>query len=523
MKTFLFVLTIAFAVVLAGCATPMQRDVHREIENDAEAAAALHRGAATTPAPLYRKVDTPVVFGAPLTAPPAPAADRVLEQPITYAHGADGTLAEAVGYLSRATGIAMRVTPDAVSRASHTLGAGDDTAVGFAFSSQGSLRQVLDLLAARTGTSWRWSDNAVHVFYLDTRTFEVALLPSNIRDTGVITNTTQAGGSGGGSGGGGGEGGAGESQVTTVGGNSQTTEVTYQMEFFTDAERQIKTLLSADGMVAVSPSTASITVRDNAIVLEAVRGYIDSINTRLTRQVEIQLTILTVTQSDTDSFGINWDIVRQGLGDFYRVDALSTADGPLDTNTIQATVVDPNSPWQGSRLLIEALRQQANASIKRNSIVQAMNNQPVRVQTATQDTFLVNRTTTVVPQGGTTQSSFTTLQQTTGLSLTLLPRILDDERVLLQVQGSISAPLVPKRVDADGVELELPRTSLDDIFERAILRTGSTLVLTGIEQSDVSDDARGIGSARFSLFGGGQRASKAKRLVVIVLSPRIKM
>lgn len=521
--TFRLVL-LAGTLLLCACSPRLQREVREEIASDLERAQA-HQAAAAAP-PVYRELAAPsggeLLFGeavmSDVAAPPA-----ALEQWIRYGQGPDQPLASAAPALSDQLGLPVRVTQDAIDQANRVLGGGEAAAGGlaqehgFAFQAEGKAHAVLDQLVGRLGLSWRYDDGAVRIYYLDTRTFDLELLQSDISDKGTITNASTAGGAGQG-GGGGGEGGAQPSSVTLESGNSQTTSVNYDFKFFEDAERQVKAFLSPLGTVAVNKSFGTLTVRDHAGVLESVEAFVNDANDRLTREVQIELTIMTITESNSDGFGVDWNLLRQN-GEF-RIGANTFGDAPLDSNAITATIIDPTSAFAGSSVVVEALSKHANASVKKRQQFRAMNHQLVRLQNALQDAFVVGRTTTLIPDAG-AQTTITTMQQTTGLSLTLLPRILDDDTVLLQVQGSLSTPLASKRVEADGVELELPRTSIDDVLQRARVKSGSTLVLTAVEHDDIGAEERGVGSPRFFGFGGGKRATKARRLVLILLTPRI--
>lgn len=62
--------------------------------------------------------------------------------------------------------------------------------------------------------------------------------------------------------------------------------------------------------------------------------------------------------------------------------------------------------------------------------------------------------------------------------------------------------------------------SLDDFVQRARLKTGETLVLTGVDQTDRQTQDRGIGSPKFKLLGGSANARDNNRMLVILLTVR---
>lgn len=77
--------------------------------------------------------------------------------------------------------------------------------------------------------------------------------------------------------------------------NTQNTAVASRLSVYTSIEEAIKVMLSPYGKVLASPATGSITVVDTPDSLDRIATYIDRENKSLSRQIAINVTVLSVT------------------------------------------------------------------------------------------------------------------------------------------------------------------------------------------------------------------------------------
>lgn len=502
-------LTAVLSLCLAACATPHQARVRTALDEHVSATQQHITDASVASADaLYRTVDTPYIGGDPIALDPQASLPQ-LNRPITYGQG-EGLLADAAHYIGQSAGISITLTPDAQA---HTATA------SFPFpTTTAPLREVLDRICALTGTSWTEQGEAISIYRLATKTFAVEVTYTPIAQEGVITNAsglTQGAGQSSS-----GNGASAQSASTVTAASQQTTRVDYTLDVYADLSATLPAMLSPEGRVAVSPSAASVTVRDTQPVLDAIGDYIAGINERLNRQIEVEMTILSVDLSDADSFGIDWDLIKRGVGD-ATLSAGNVGNTLLEGGSLAATIVDTSNLYQGSRAIINALRQQVDTTVRRSTTFHAANNKPTRVQTIAERGYVANTTTTLVQDVG-SQVSFQSAYQTTGFALTILPLIHDDGTISMQVQGSISAPTDGVEVSLGGdVSATIPNRTADDFMHLARLRSGTTMVLSTLDQATLSDTANGVGSARNWLFGGGRKSQEARRMLVVLLTPRV--
>jgi len=383
----------------------------------------------------------------------------------------------------------------------------------------GPLTGLLDAVTARLGLSWRYRDNAVTIYHIDTRTYSIASLPTTTHMDAVVTagTTSAAGLSGGGASGG--ASGSTNGGLSGSSGSTQTTTVALNSDPSADLTKAVEAMLTRDvGRAFLSTSTQTLTVTDTPDVLDRVGLMVDDRNTFSTRQVLLNVKVLSVTTNASDEYGIDWNLIYTDI-------ARSTGVGIARsfTTSSEATAGSINilqgSRFDGSQLVLKALSKTGNVSILTQPSVTTLNMEAVPVQVAKQTSFLASTSTTQTANVGST-SALTPGTVTTGFNMTLLPYIMDDAKtVLLQFSVNLSTLNNIRRVSSGENAIEIPEVDSRIFSQKVRLQSGETLVLSGFEQSITSADRSGTGSPWNFLFGGGASASKKRDVLVVLITP----
>lgn len=297
--------------------------------------------------------------------------------------------------------------------------------------------------------------------------------------------------------------------------NSQNTAVASRLSIYSSIENTVKAMLSAYGKVVTSPATGSITVVDTPDSLDRVAAYIDNENKAMSRQVVINVTVLSVNLSNADDYGINWNLVYKNLNQQYGI--TSALPVSVDDNSFFAGVVG-NSKFAGTTAVINALSKQGKVRRQTTASVITLNNQPVPVQVAKQTSYLQSSQTTVVSQVGTT----TTLvpgSVTSGFNMSILPHVLTNGTVLLQFSTDISSLRRIREVQSGTSKIESPEIDTRNFLQRVSMKSNETLIISGFEQTDDNLDRQGVGDARNYALGGGYKAGTTKESIVILITP----
>jgi len=394
---------------------------------------------------------------------------------------------------------------------------------------QGELQGLMDVVSARLGVSWKYENDTIQMYYIDSRVFEIDAIPT-ITD---IVSQVKSGTSSqqgvtsvsSGSGGGGSGGSGGSSAMGGTSGSSDSTTVSLKSSIVDDIRATVKTMLTPGvGRMAMSPSSGTLTVTDTPQVLNAIGAYIKSQNATLTKQVLLNVRVLDVKMSAGDNAGINWNSVFKSLSGKIGFNLSGGIQAPANSVTGAISILGTSAnkalnQWGGTNLLVSALSTQGKVSVVTSPSVTTLNLQPVPVQVATQTSYLASVGTTLAANVG-SATQLTPGIVTTGFSMNLLPYVLDDDgNILLQYSISISQLNSLKTVSSGSVSIQVPEVS-DRIFsEKVRLKTGQTLVLSGFEQNSQNGTRNGIGSPKNWLAGGSAAANSEHDVIVIVITP----
>lgn len=389
----------------------------------------------------------------------------------------------------------------------------------------GLLKGLLDTVTSKFGLSYRYDKdtNVASIFYLDTKTFQIyAISRSTDMKSQVTSGTTTSAGVSGGAGAG--TGGGTTGGISGDSGSNQTTTVTVKDSVSDSLTAAINAMLTPNVGHASPPAFGTITVTDTPEVLARVGNFIKMQNTNLTKQVLLNVKILSVQLTDSDSLGIDWKLVYQNLSGFgFGLANTIAADAAATTGTIGivgAAAGTTLGKFNGSSLIVSALSQQGRVSVVTSPSVTTLNLQPVPVQVATQTGYLAQVSSTQTAQVG-TSTALTPGTVTTGFNMNLLPYIMPGDEVLLQYSINLSALNQLRKVSSGGSSIEIPEVANRIFSQEVKLRSGQTLVLSGFDQVTDNGTRSGVGSARNMLLGGSANTNNGRDVIVVLITPTV--
>lgn len=553
------IIALAVTTALAGCSTSMTKGVEgsvteadRKVSQLMEGVKAGQLAQGRVERMVVRRVDQSWV---PVTKLDTAARQRaeVANRHVSV-NRKFSDLSDAAAYITSLTGVPVAVTASARRTADELtqksmagqsgmsgpipLGAslpplpmGMQSGVGGASNSahfapisySGKLSGLMDILAARYGLFWEpEGDSGISLFKTKTQSFRLAALPGDSSMSSVVG--TQSSGSGGGGGGGGAGAGGGGGGAATASTSSASAEQSSGIKFdglsvWKGIEDSLKAMLSPDGKVVVTPATGTVTVDDSPPVLEKVSSFIKDQNSALKRQVLLNVRVLSVELNDSDAYGINWNMVYKNISTGAGM-AIQTASGLAAGNSSLAfNIVRTNGLWDGTKVMLEALSKQGRVSQVTSASIVTINNQPAPLQVGRQRSYLASSTTSIGTGGA---GNTTTLQPgvvSTGFSMSVLPHILDSEKLMLQYSADISSLIGLATVTSGESSIQTPEVDTRNFLQRVMLNNGETLVLTGFEQFGSNGDKQGIGSPNNVLLGGSVNASQSKNMIVVLIQP----
>lgn len=254
-----------------------------------------------------------------------------------------------------------------------------------------TLRQALDLVLGAQGLAYQVDGNAIRVFRreLETRILDVNAIAA--RREGATAGDT-----------------------------------------FDELAESARTLLSPSGRLGVDRKAGLVHVTDYPERVAAVTAYVESLERRLNRQVDILARVVEVTFASPDAPGVNWNDV---LG--------------------QARVGGGSVPSIDFDRFLAALATQGRVNVLTSSEVKALHNEPAIVRVGIEGPAF------------------------DGLALAVTPHIAADGTILMTVAPRMSHGVAEPGAASSGS----PRMAISDVSTAVRVRDGETLVLPGIRQA----------------------------------------
>lgn len=370
----------------------------------------------------------------------------------------------------------------------------------------GSLRGLLDAIANKTGTNWTYRNGVVEFSRLVTRTFQIKTMPGTSSYSAKVGKSSQSSSASTG-------GSTGGMQLNF--GSDSSVSMTSELNYWDKLSETVSSMLSSMGKAIPSQMTSSITVTDSADVVERVRRYIDGENAVLGRQVNLSVQVFSVRLTEDSAAGIDWNLVYKAASSGWGASFKMAGDALTGSGVFGVTM--NSGQFAGSSILFKALSQQGRVSTVVNTNVVTLNNQPAPVAVTNNQGYLSKVTVAAATTGTSPLAGIEQGVVTTGFVMNLLPTLLDNRSVMLQVQIDMSELLELKEVTSGESTIQTPNTSSVQTMQRASLKSGQTLILSGFRRAKNNTTRKGI----YAYEGGSKSAGQNDEEIIIVISPQL--
>lgn len=535
MNAFKRIYPLLAALLLIGCATPGESVKMRDAgqAQAQENGGLIQRNMADMEDRLRRnrhRSDVPWIGGTVLEKPKNELPPAFLAKVTLALSERQIPLSVAASEITRVTGIPVRISSDVevLSQQSSAPAASTAPTTATAVAAEPSyypawgttvdldfenvsLTDILDQISARMGISWeyRHRDGAIYFSRYVTRTFSVNILPGQTKQNASVGKS------------------GGDSGFSATASSS----VDSNMDTWSTIEAEIKAMMTEKGKIAVSPSTKTLTVTDVRDTMEKVEQYVVRLNKSMTSQIYFKIDIVNVSLGRGSEFGVNWNFVKQTLmqsSQNYQINLATMAatgagsGSSLGLSVLSALDGSPN-PYAGSQALLSALQSVGNTSVVDSRRIVSLNNQPTPVAVTTQTSYIQSVTPGVAATASTpaTPAVPAVATMTTGYLLNIYPSLLDQSELILQISVDISElsrmKLVPSGIN--GISIEQPEIASTQFLQRAKVRVGDTVVLSGYARNRYQTTEQGALHAEQPGLGGGFNGVNSKDELIILVTP----
>lgn len=398
------------------------------------------------------------------------------------------------------------------------------------------------------GFSWEEKDGLILVHRMETRLFSIDY-PRLVRSGNGYSSASlgasgeSSGGGSGGGGGGSGGGGSGGSGGGSGGGGGGGTSITQQdnIDFWQELETQLSTIGSADGKILIDKMSGLVQVTDRPRVLNEIATFLEQMNDRVQRQVDIEAKIYEVVLGSQFQLGVDWQMAMNDVG---LAGGLPGTDGApnlllksnqvVRTPTGGITPINPavvarfgyQNPYVKVAATLEALKNQGELRSVSQPRIRSLNNQMAVIKVGTDRPFFDSSSGFVAGNGGSPggtfeNSSFKLI--TVGTILSITPQISDDGEITLDI-----SPVITSLVGIESSQNGLTTAPILDVKQSSSLirvQDGETIIIGGLIQDKTTSTKRAIPLlGDVPLLGKafrGMTESTQKTELIIFLTPKI--
>lgn len=346
-----------------------------------------------------------------------------------------------------------------------------NSGIQFTIEHAGTVGSVLDQLAAKANLFWKWDNGQITFYRNETKTFIVDLLPGESSFTAVVGNA---------------------SAQNSAAAYHATTISSALGSAWENLALSVASMVSSSGRFALSEQIGTLTITDTPTAIEKVESYVDSVNATTGRKIAVRTEVYEVAVDADGGSWFNWASVLE--------DSQGTEQERITGPGV--SVIGLQSKFKNTEALMAAVSENARVSLITSSSTYTTNGKPVPVQVIEETTYLAS----VGNQPGATpnQAVLTPGVISSGLSMSLLPKIESDGDIMMQVTMDISELNGISSFGSGGSKIQLPSKSSKTFLQRASLRSGETLVMSGFESP--SSRSRSLGA-------------RQKYMTVILITP----
>ncbi len=317
------------------------------------------------------------------------------------------------------------------------------------------------------------------------------------------------------------------------GGGSDSTSIsitqTNQNDFWNVIEGQLKAMLGDGEKLVLNKFSGIAQISASPRRHEVLKEFIDALNFRINRQVDIEAKIIEVTLNDSHQLGVDWTQAATMVGGLNVNGAsTSTAITALGGASLGSTFTASMTAGKISAI-ITALAAQGEVHTVSQPRVRTLNNQTAFVKVGVDEVFFSLASSTVIGQPGTggsfatTQDVYTQNSVTIGTVLALTPQVSSTGAITIDVLPALTR-LNSVSTSPDNKQTA-PNTEVKTASTVVRLKDGEAALIGGLIFESEQNAQRGVpGMSRIPIVGKAFRTDvkqKSRTELIIFLTAHL--
>lgn len=517
-------LTIVFIplFILTGCIAN-EKQIRADLDTGTakvEAELKNMKPAAMAKRPAFSRISSAWIADPARVTTKTSSLPAVLMEEVIFSSAIKRSLPEITSRISAISRMKVILSPDVLSGAPATKGTEAAEIIDFsskktAYIYRGTLAGFLDEITAKHKLFWTVSKNKILIKRYERRAFTLNVFPGTIAQSASLGGSIEAG----------------DGSVSDQG--SQSTSMSVSLSMWAQYVKTIKAMLSSGGKMEDSESTGSVVVVDVPGVMDEIAAYIERENRSLSRQLSIDIKVIAVNYDEKSAAGFNWDPLSYAKALINKPAAIVQAAAAVAevaagaTTTTKATTTNSSSASTPTKtsldsadLMIESMSRVSEVQTLISTTVTTLNNQVTPVDVSRVNAYLKEVSVSSVADTGSTTTAVTPGKIKSGISMSILPRMMDDGRLMMQYMTKFSVLLGFDEQTSGEQTIQTPEYDIRSFLSRFIVESGETVSLIGFDQQDTALSKRGLaGDVNNWLLGGNKKASTRRHMLVVLITP----
>lgn len=240
------------------------------------------------------------------------------------------------------------------------------------------------------------------------------------------------------------------------------------------------------------------------------------------RRVALEARILSVRLNKENQNNFDLDLVlTHAIDNIPFVYSSGIATGSNVGRDVQIGVFHDVPAGAVSQAVITKLGAVAErVAVEYSGSLVTLSDQPAPLQVATKQAY-VARVSGAATGDGATASTLEPGTIDIGLSMNILPRVIEQDRIMLRIALGITDLVNLATFSSGGATVQLPEVDSTGFLQNAVLRSGETLVLAGFERRNAAATQTGVGHPSNWLLGGGEDFSRGREIRVLMITANL--
>lgn len=377
---------------------------------------------------------------------------------------------------------------------------------------QGKLADLLDQIADTFDASWEYKDEVITISLEVTRTFVLHALAQQVGIDGSLEVGQDSGTS--------------SASLPEI-----NIERSQELNIWEEVSDTIQTIMGGRGRFALSPSTGTITVSGPPKIVQRVDDYLNDQNALRLRRIAVAIKVLSMDVTNNFSFGSDFQSAFQlPFSDrdfqFNLLQAGTDGAGNTVVNGLDAGILSGEESATTPSNIVSALQASkdvSRVSIRNSGAVVTISDHPAPLQIATQQNF-IEQVSSSNGGDGIAGVSLSPGVITTGLTFNVLPRVIENNRILLRLEVALTELVnIDEESAGDGdtsTSIQLPEIDTVGFLQNSILSSGETLIMAGFEANANSTTNQGTPTGILG-FGNNAATNNTREITVLLIRAEI--